>query len=208
MSRSTNPADIVPPNVFTHIAAVYSNDPSPAREIYVNGVPHPGTTAGSCNFIKQNDIPFRIGKRIDSAGPVFFLGLIDEVELFNRALTATEIQAIYNAGSAGKCKAPILLDHFQCYKAKGVPPNVVVNLEDQLGVVAGVLVEQPELFCNPVDKNGEGILNPAAHLTCYKIRAENEKRDVFVENQFGGQTLETQKAELLCVPSDKIEVSP
>lgn len=33
-----------------------------------------------------------------------FKGLIDEVEVFDRALTASEIQDIYNAGSAGKCK--------------------------------------------------------------------------------------------------------
>lgn len=33
-----------------------------------------------------------------------FQGLIDEVEVFNRALSASEIQAIYNAGSAGKCR--------------------------------------------------------------------------------------------------------
>jgi RHS repeat-associated protein len=31
-------------------------------------------------------------------------GLVDEVEIFNRTLSAQEIQAIYNAGSAGKCK--------------------------------------------------------------------------------------------------------
>ena len=31
-------------------------------------------------------------------------GLMDEVEIYNRALTAAEIQAIYNAGSAGKCQ--------------------------------------------------------------------------------------------------------
>jgi len=33
-----------------------------------------------------------------------FNGLIDEVEIYNRALSAAEIQAIFNAGSAGKCK--------------------------------------------------------------------------------------------------------
>jgi hypothetical protein len=33
----------------------------------------------------------------------FFNGLIDEVSLYNRALSAAEILAIYNAGSAGKC---------------------------------------------------------------------------------------------------------
>src|SRR5262249_51356664 len=35
----------------------------------------------------------------------FFNGFIDEVELVKgRALSASEIQAIYNAGSAGKCR--------------------------------------------------------------------------------------------------------
>jgi hypothetical protein len=99
-------------------------------------------------------------------------------------------------------EASALVDHFLCYKAKGEPPYVVVDLEDEFGLLAGVFVEQPDFFCNPVNKNGEGILNPTAHLTCYKIRAENEKRDVVVDNQFGEQFLETQKAELLCVPSE------
>jgi hypothetical protein len=36
--------------------------------------------------------------------PIFFWdGLIDEVEIFDRALSASEIQDIFNAGSAGKC---------------------------------------------------------------------------------------------------------
>lgn len=33
-----------------------------------------------------------------------FDGIIDEVEVFNRALSSNEIQSIYNADSAGKCK--------------------------------------------------------------------------------------------------------
>ncbi|HMH49142.1 MAG TPA: LamG domain-containing protein [Candidatus Acidoferrum sp.] len=36
-------------------------------------------------------------------------GLIDEVALYGRALSATEIQAIYLAGSRGKCKAATVL---------------------------------------------------------------------------------------------------
>ena len=31
-------------------------------------------------------------------------GQLDEVSLYNRALTTTEINAIYAAGAAGKCK--------------------------------------------------------------------------------------------------------
>jgi len=32
--------------------------------------------------------------------------IVDEVGIYNRALTASEIQAIFNAGSGGKCKDP------------------------------------------------------------------------------------------------------
>jgi hypothetical protein len=51
-----------------------------------------------------------IGARLDVSPPTTtmltatFAGLLDEVEVFNRALGASEIQSIVNAGSAGKCK--------------------------------------------------------------------------------------------------------
>lgn len=38
-----------------------------------------------------------------------FDGLIDEVSVYNRALSASEIQAIFQAGSAGKCKCQEVL---------------------------------------------------------------------------------------------------
>ena len=52
-------------------------------------------------------IPMTIGafRFLDESGfCCHFGGVIDEVEVFNRALTAEEIRAIYNAGSAGKIK--------------------------------------------------------------------------------------------------------
>ena len=33
-----------------------------------------------------------------------FAGGLDEVEIFNRALNSSEVQALYQAGSAAKCK--------------------------------------------------------------------------------------------------------
>jgi hypothetical protein len=50
--------------------------------------------------------PLFIGRdQVEGGFNEFFNGLIDEVELYNRALPAGEIQAIFDAGSAGKCKA-------------------------------------------------------------------------------------------------------
>ncbi|MFQ5989749.1 MAG: hypothetical protein ACE5K9_07530 [Candidatus Methylomirabilales bacterium] len=103
------------------------------------------------------------------------------------------------------------IDHFLCYEAKtaeGEPKfeRRSVTLEDQFGSVQ-MTVRKPEFFCNPVEKNGEGIPDPALHLTCYKIRDDDgeefERRDVVVENQFGEQILTVKKPKLLCVPSLK-----
>jgi len=43
---------------------------------------------------------------VNSALESSFLGLIDELSIYNRALTAAEIQSIYNIGGAGKCASP------------------------------------------------------------------------------------------------------
>jgi hypothetical protein len=50
-----------------------------------------------------------------------FPGEVDEVEVFNRALNLGEIQAIYNAGSAGKCKGPTILVNIK----RGSDPNSI-----------------------------------------------------------------------------------
>jgi Concanavalin A-like lectin/glucanases superfamily len=52
-----------------------------------------------------NDSPIRLGA--NSTDPPFdnwFNGDMDELQIFNRALSGQEVLAIYNAGSAGQCK--------------------------------------------------------------------------------------------------------
>ena len=60
--------------------------------------------------------PRRLSRRLTSSHPVIsnigqlvefggnFIGLVDEVQIYNRPLSESEIQAIFNAGSAGVCK--------------------------------------------------------------------------------------------------------
>jgi hypothetical protein len=53
-------------------------------------------------------------------------GLTDEIEIFNRALSASEVQAIFNAGSAGKCKPQTELEtseFSQCANISGPSPT-------------------------------------------------------------------------------------
>ena len=100
------------------------------------------------------------------------------------------------------------LDHFKCYEAEGDELDVLVSLEDQFGFDPDVWVGEPKLFCNPVDKNGEGIFDPTAHLTGYGIGGDDDDDDddrmsVSVLNQFGEQELIIDEPELLLVPSEK-----
>ncbi len=70
---------------------------------YVDGV---GAAAGFYNPTFQFTSSVAIGARGDNFTASFF-GLIDELSVYNRALTASDIQAIFNADSAGKCTGPI-----------------------------------------------------------------------------------------------------
>ena len=67
--------------------ALYIDGAQVATDTSIFSIPDPGA-------------PLTIGR----AEGVRLNGLVDEVEIFNRALAASEIQTIFNAGSAGKCK--------------------------------------------------------------------------------------------------------
>jgi hypothetical protein len=81
-------------NTWIHYAAVYDSSLAENQlKVYVNGVEsgastRPGTVA-------QTENPVEFGKW---GGGSYFVGIIDEVAIFNIALPETEIQAIMNAG--------------------------------------------------------------------------------------------------------------
>jgi len=65
------------------------------------------STTGTFTLAAAQD---RIGSRPVCPTPMFFNGLIDEVEVYRRALSGWEVQALFNAGSAGKCKCNFDVD--------------------------------------------------------------------------------------------------
>ena len=104
-------------------------------------------------------------------------------------------------------------DHFQCYKvavSKNTPkftPVLGVALGDQFGTMT-VEVKKPKFLCAPVDKNGEDPTAPSdlSHLMCYQAKQTDSVKfvkltGVFVNNQFGSETLDVKKPALLCVPA-------
>ena len=88
-------------NRWSHIAFTYSSSAGEVKN-YINGVLV--DTYSHTGPISITDDPLQIGRRLPNN--FFFNGLIDEVSIFNRALSEDEIRAIYEAGSAGKIKPP------------------------------------------------------------------------------------------------------
>jgi hypothetical protein len=95
---------IVPADGQWHFVAVtISRGATNGGRFYVDGqatgtfdpTGHPGSLANTNDFVVGNT-------PVGGASPWF--GCLDEVEMFSRALGADEIEAIFSAGAAGKCK--------------------------------------------------------------------------------------------------------
>ena len=89
---------------FHHVAVTVDRSSSTGGKFYVDGVEvstfDPTREPGDLS----NGEPLLIGKHPTPSFNGAFRGTIDEVEIFNRALDASEVQAIFDAGTAGKCK--------------------------------------------------------------------------------------------------------
>lgn len=94
-SLFTGSTTVLPLNTFTHIVGTYDGITS---KIYINGILE-GSSVENIGTLVTNNLPLRIGNN-GSAG---FVGKIDEPTIYSRALSASEVQSIFNAGNAGKC---------------------------------------------------------------------------------------------------------
>ncbi|MBX7054992.1 MAG: FG-GAP-like repeat-containing protein [Pyrinomonadaceae bacterium] len=86
------------PNTWYHGAVTYDGT---TIKLYVNGQLENQAAIGLNTVLESYGLV--IGHR---AGGSFWTGQIDEPAIYDRELSASEIAAIYNAGSAGKCSTP------------------------------------------------------------------------------------------------------
>jgi hypothetical protein len=88
---------------FHHVACVYDH-PSNSIEVYIDGQPDGTETYTSLGDISNGqDLYFGIRGNFNSFTE--FDRTLDEISIYDRALSRSEIEAIYEAGSAGKCRA-------------------------------------------------------------------------------------------------------
>jgi hypothetical protein len=100
----------IAPGTWNHVAFTFDQS---AMKLYFNGQPIATNIVGPA-AINTSSSNLRIGD--DDSNNTPFNGWIDEASIYNRALSAAEIAAIYNAASAGKC---------------GPPPTIVTQPQNQ-----------------------------------------------------------------------------
>jgi len=90
------------------VVATFDVDATKKANIYVDGeiVPSSPNLTGTVRSITDSDVPVHVGTFTPIGGEKanFWNGLIDELEIYDRALSQSEIDVIYNAGTLGKCK--------------------------------------------------------------------------------------------------------
>jgi hypothetical protein len=110
------------------------------------------------------------------------------------------------AFTAGTASAA--LDNYQCYKAKDLKnPKFVAttrNVSDQF--LSGAFdVKKPGYICAPASVDGSVLVDPATHLSCYKVKGpKGLGANAQLVDQFGTVQIAVKgKASLLCVPATK-----
>jgi hypothetical protein len=64
------------------------------QELYVDGAP--AEASGGANAIVPNTAPFLVGGAFDMAPLGLYTGLVDDVQLYNSALNATDVQFLFD----------------------------------------------------------------------------------------------------------------
>ena len=93
--------NIISATSFQHVAVTYDKADGYVT-LYLNGMVVAQQDMGQFTPLTSADLYFGYRPAGGAAG-TRFAGQMDELSLYNRALSSTEIQSIYTAGSAGKC---------------------------------------------------------------------------------------------------------
>jgi len=93
----TSSFDSLMPGIVYHVLMTYNgNSTADGISFYINGVDQSLSSAGSFSGSMLNDTNVSIGRNLADAGG--YSGLIDDVRIYNRALSPDEIKRLYNMG--------------------------------------------------------------------------------------------------------------
>ena len=116
----SSPSGLVTTGQWQHVALTYQRSNGLAR-LYLNGVSVAQQSLGS--FRPETRLDLQVGQRVLGGTPYRYRGGLDELSLYNRALSEAELVAIVAAGSFGKCftnpPPPVV-----------IPPTIVLQPRD------------------------------------------------------------------------------
>jgi hypothetical protein len=98
---------VITTGTWQHVLVTYDGNAGPGQKFhfYVNGAAAAAIASNDqCSTPGTSSFTAKIGAEATAPTIDNFDGRIDELQLFDRVLSADEIAAIYNAGSAGQCK--------------------------------------------------------------------------------------------------------
>lgn len=176
----TTPGSLVKTGIWQHVALSYDRTSGWAT-IYLNGAPITATNLGS--FTPRTSGSLNLGWR--PSGNYFF-GAIDETAVYNRALSAPEINAIYQAATGRCIQAPVIVQ-FPANQRVNAGSNVTLTV-----VAEGnpLLRYQWGLNSSPAGGNMMLLGRTNASLTLTNFQAKDGGRYwIRVTNAFGMTTI-------------------
>jgi hypothetical protein len=165
-------------NTWYHVAMTHDGT---TLRLYVNGSLE--SSLAAVGDMPPTLNPVTIGGNIE---PVFFQGIIDEAQIFSRALSDAEILAIYQAGADGQCKPDIFvasIDPTYTASGHGFHISTSVVIQDANGIATssatvqlGVQLPSGSVlnFTLKTDPSGQADLSfTAADSGTYRFKVQN-----------------------------------
>ena len=93
--------DKIANSIWNHVTCVW--DPSGYIKIYINGTLVEHVTSGVPTQMASTNYPLYIGRRLDipyTENTAWFNGSIDDIRIYNRALSSSEIEELYNQSNS------------------------------------------------------------------------------------------------------------
>jgi hypothetical protein len=173
----TSPGNILSTNNWNHVAVTYDRASGTAA-MYLNGSAVAVENLGVFTPSTGDDFYLGYAPPSPSFGVAYYTGLMDEMSLYNAALSSNQIQAIYLAGSAGKCAVPPVI--------VGEPQNQTAPVGANVTFAVGATGSQPLIYQWFINQTGIPMAtNATLVLTDVQLGQSGNNYSVQVSNPLG-----------------------
>lgn len=121
--------ETLPLNDWVHVAGTYDGT---TYRLYVNGN-LVGSAPGSLGAVNTDVL--KIG---GSGGCNYFGGMLDEIAIYNRALSDDEVREIYAGGTNGKCTTPMKLETYALFGGPGSQTATAIGIAGSAAYLSGI----------------------------------------------------------------------